>query len=126
MKNAKIEETEGKQTPIMWARDHRMVFANSFAMRVSENDLQIEFATEQEINGDKVQFSQCQIQMTLKSAKVLQLSLSGLIANLEKIVGQIPISPEIKKSIAENSVQVVEKVAAKEGGKNEDITPSSS
>ena len=72
-------------------RNSKIVFANAFAIRASDNDVAIDFSTEQNLNNTDSFLSSCQVVVTPKSAKLLTLILSEAIKQLEEVMGQIVI-----------------------------------
>lgn len=75
------------EKPTLWARDHKIVFTNAFSLRLGDNDISIEFSTEQTIADKQVYLSQLQVMMTPKSAKILSLVLNNALEQLEKLSG---------------------------------------
>lgn len=84
-----------------WTPDHRIVFTNSFSIRMGDNDITIECSTEQNVNGTDGYLSSTQLVMTPKSAKVLALLLTKSLERMERELGPIPLDPERANKIAE-------------------------
>lgn len=85
--------------PVFWAQDHRIVFANTFTVRIGDNDIAIEMSTEQNVNGKDVYLSTVQVMMTPASARILSRMLTGLLDKMEKELGPIKISTEKLENI---------------------------
>jgi hypothetical protein len=76
------------------------IFANSFRIRVGDNDVGLTFSLETDsIGGEIVVVDQAQIIMTPKTLKILSEALSVIIEKLEKEIGEIAIPQQNLKEI---------------------------
>jgi len=67
------------------SKDHRIIYANIFQTRASDND----FALVLGIDGDEAAVGQVTVMMTTRTAKVLAHSLSEFISRFEATKGPI-------------------------------------
>ena len=92
--NANAPQTTQHGKPTFWANSHRIIFANAFSLRIGDNDCAIELCTEQNVNGVDSYFSEAQLMMTPKTAKILWVILGNALENFEQTLGPIAIPPE--------------------------------
>ena len=88
--------TTKPEKPTFWTPDHRIIFANSFSLRMGNNDVSLELSTEQNVNGTDGYLSSTQLMMTPASAKVLAILLTKSLERLEKEMG-LPIPVDIER-----------------------------
>jgi hypothetical protein len=83
------------------ANDFRTIFANSFRVRVSNNDISVTFGYQSTMpDGSPVLTDEVEIVTTLLGFKILVESLKGIVESIEKSSGEIPVPEALKQTEA--------------------------
>jgi len=75
------------------SKEFRTVFVSAFGIRARENDFTLTLGAEVEENGEEIIQNELRAMMTPRSAKVLFLSLKGILDKFEAAVGPIQLAP---------------------------------
>src|SRR5262245_48868131 len=88
-------EQDAKQSlSVVWSPDHKIIFANSFGIRMGDADVMVDLGTLQTLNDKTLILSSHQLAMTVRGAKLLGAMLSEAIKQLEAKIGEIPLGPQ--------------------------------
>lgn len=80
--------------PIEKSRDFRIIYANRFGLRVSDNDFGLSLANDSVIETEQVVTQEVYVAMTPKAVKILTRILSDAVKGFEDQFGEISISEE--------------------------------
>lgn len=106
-----MSATETKRSkidkPILQSKEYRTVYVNAFRMRFKDNDVTLSLAAEvDDPEGNEIIQDEVRVIMTPRTAKVLLLSLSNIIAKFEETLGPIQLPAGKEEEIAKSAVKV--------------------
>jgi hypothetical protein len=116
----KPEATEEAEKPVRLVRapNFRAAYANTFRVRLGNNDVGIAFGYQTEIPNQTVIQDEVEVVLTPAVFKFLSLALTGAVQNIEKVFGEIKLLPGmldgLKVAAEEAEKETVEAKAALE------------
>jgi hypothetical protein len=102
--NAMEEEQEVKRNTV-WGPHHRIVYATSFGLRITNNEVFIDLGTEQNLDGQEVNLSETQLILSHQGAKVLQTILTRGLDAIAELTGQEITLPPAKAEQLERTMK---------------------
>ena len=91
---------------VIQSKNFRLLFANTFRLRIGDNDTAITFGAETDGPAGTLQVvDEVQVLITPRIIKLLHFLLGSTIAELEKVTGPIPLPQQILDSVKRTVVQ---------------------
>ena len=118
-----VDNPQVPQSMVFWSQDHKIIYANAFQFRFSENDISIDLGTSQNINNGNNILSAAQLVLSLKPAKMFSFALAETLRQFEEQFGEIELdedkAAQMAKSIAQSLAVISGSKASKQKTKKD-------